>query len=132
MLGLADIEQANGNIDGAVQWLEKAYDTSTGPATRFQWGYYYISGLIEMKPNDSEHIRAATVKVIRELENGVGIFQRPKAQLLRLEKSLMEWGKEAERGVVVEQIRVDVLAMCDNFSGEPESLETCQAFLDPA
>jgi len=115
-----------------VLWLEKAYDTSRGPATRFQWGYYYISGLIEMTPNDAEQIRNATVKVIRELEDGVGIYQRPKAQLRRLENSLIQWGKETEQGAAVEQIRGDVLAMCDNFSGEPGSFEICQAFLDPA
>jgi len=132
MLGLADIEQEAGNYEEAVEWLKKAYDASTGPATRFQWGYYYLSGLLEMTPDDSELIRSATIDVIRELEAGSGFYQRPKAQLGRLEQKLLDWSEETEKEDVIDEIRADVLAVCGNFSDQEGSFETCQSFLDPA
>ncbi|MDH3589248.1 MAG: thioredoxin family protein [Gammaproteobacteria bacterium] len=40
MVSLADVEQADGNYDLAIELLEQAYAEATGPATRFQWGTY--------------------------------------------------------------------------------------------
>jgi len=132
MLGLADIEQEAGNYEEAVAWLKKAYDASTGPATRFQWGYYYLAGLLEMTPDNSELIRSATIDVIRELEAGSGFYQRPKAQLGRLEQKLLDWSEETDKEDVIVEIRADVLAVCGNFSDQEGSFETCQSFLDTA
>ena len=73
MVGLADIEQRAGNDDVAVDWLKQAYDSTTGPATRFQWGYYYLAGLIEMKPEEAALIHAVTVGLIDELQNSGGL-----------------------------------------------------------
>lgn len=132
MTSMAEIEQDAGNYDEAVRWLRQAYDASTGPATRFQWGYYYVAGLLEMTPEDADLIRAATVSVIRELENGSGFYQRPKAQLRRLERSLLDWSEETDQGSVIAAIHDDVMLVCDNFSDQQESFETCRTFLDSA
>jgi thiol-disulfide isomerase/thioredoxin len=132
MNSMAEIEQGAGNYVEAVQWLKRAYDASTGPATRFQWGYYYVAGLLEMTPDDAELIQIATVDVIRELEAGSGFYQRPKAQLERLERRLLDWGEETDKGDVIHAIRDDVMLVCSKFSGQRDSFETCQAFLDSA
>jgi len=132
MVSLADIEQNSGNYDEALMWLKKAYDESKGPATRFQWGYYYIAGLLEMTPDNADLIHNATMEVIRELEAGSGFYQRPKAQLARLEKSLLEWSEETGQSGVVEEIRVDMLTVCENFAEQQGSFDTCRSFLDPA
>lgn len=132
MLALADIEQEAGNYDEALQWLRKAYDASTGPATRFQWGYYYLAGLLEMTPEDTGLIQSATIEVIRELGPGSGFYQRPKAQLGRLEEKLLQWSEETEQADAINAIRVEVLAVCSNFAKQESSLETCQSFLDSA
>ena len=130
MPALADIEQAAGNEKQAIGWLKKAYDTSEGPATRFQWGFYYISGLLEMDPEDTRLIRKTTIAVIRELEDGAGIHQRPKAQLKRLEHNLETWGKENYKEDTLREIRTDVLGICGNFSEQQASMESCLSFLD--
>lgn len=132
MLSLGDIEQQAGNYEEAIGWFKKAYDESTGPATRFQWGYYYVVSLMEMAPDDPQLIRSATVEVIRELESGSGFYQRPKAQLGRLEKKLMDWSEETQQSESITSIRMEVLAICDNFEDQEGSFETCQSFLDSA
>jgi len=132
MLSLGDIEQEAGNYDEAIAWFKKAYDISTGPATRFQWGYYYVVSLMEMAPDDAALIKSATIDVIRELEAGSGFYQRPKAQLARLEQKLMNWSEETEQADTITAIRTDVLVICGNFEGQEGSYETCQSFLDSA
>ena len=56
MLDLADIAEKAGRKDEAVQWLGQAYAGAQGPATRFQWGYNYLVGLLEMTPEDAKTI----------------------------------------------------------------------------
>jgi hypothetical protein len=85
-----------------------------------------------MTPEDTDLIRAATVSVIRELENGSGFYQRPKAQLRRLERRLLDWSEETDQGGVIAAIHDDVMLVCDKFSDQQESFETCQTFLDSA
>lgn len=132
MVSLADIEQNAGNHEEAIAWLKEAYDTARGPATRFQWGYYYINGLIEMTPQDGQLIHETTLNVIRELEAGSGIYQRPKAQLARLESKLEEWGESQDNAEGLRSIRNDVLMVCANLPAEEESQSTCQSFLEAA
>ena len=132
MISLGDIEQEAGNYEEAIAWFKKAYDVSTGPATRFQWGYYYVVSLIEMAPDDSALIKSTTIAVIRELEAGSGFYQRPKAQLSRLEQKLTDWSEETEQADTIGAIRTDVLAICDNFEDQEGSYETCQSFLESA
>jgi len=130
MLALADIEQEAGNYAEALRWLKQAYEVSTGPATRFQWGYYYLSGLLEMTPQDAELIQSATINVIHELDAGAGFYQRPKAQLGRLEQKLLDWGEETDHSAVLSAIRADVLASCGRVADRQEAIDTCQSFLD--
>jgi len=132
MISMAEIEQGAGNYVEALQWLKKAYDASTGPATRFQWGYFYVAGLMEMTPEDAELIQVTTVGVIRELEAGSGFYQRPKAQLERLERKLIDWSESTDHGDTIKAIRNDVMQVCDKFAEQRASFKTCQAFLDIA
>lgn len=127
MLHLADIEQRAGNTDAAIDWLQKAYDGTRGPATRFQWGYYYLQGLLEMAPADTQRIQDTAVAMMTELLASGGIHQRPKAQLARLEESLLEWG--AEHAAALNELRESVHAVC---AGSSAGDEACGAFLGSA
>lgn len=126
MLTLADMEQTAGNHEVALDWLRRAYDESRGPATRFQWGYYYVSGLIEMTPEDTETIATTTIDLVRAVEASGGFYQRPKSQLKRLESKLREWS--AEEGVLT-SIRDEVQLICAS-SGDADIANTaCEDFL---
>ena len=131
MVSLAEIEQRAGNKDVAISWLKKAYDASQGPATRFQWGANYLKGLLEMAPAETQLIQETTVRLISELQEGGGFFQRPKAQLQRLEGQLQEWGEVQEDEEVLSTIRNSVLAVCLADTQE-ESRKACEAFLESA
>ena len=130
MVSIADIEQRAGNTDVAVDWLRQAYDSTTGSATRFQWGYYYLYGLLEMTPEDTQLIHDTTVGLISELQNSGGLYQRPKAQLGRLENKLVTWSEENDRAAELAEIRSSVSAVCASASHQDESRATCDAFLE--
>ena len=132
MVSLADIEQEAGNDAAAIDWLKRAYDASTGPATRFQWGTYYINGLLEMTPDDVARIQQDTVAVVRELEAGRAFYQRPKAQLQRLESKLEAWGTTPERKAGLAKVREGVLAICAGIPEQEPARATCEGFLAPA
>ncbi|MGI9271412.1 MAG: thioredoxin family protein [Woeseiaceae bacterium] len=129
MVSLADIEQRAGNYELAVDWLKQAYDTTKGPATRFQWGYYYLAGLLEMTPDDTQLIHDTTVGLIEELQNSGGLYHRPKAQLSRMENYLLSWSEDNEHAAALSEIREAVLKVCATASHQDESRETCDAFL---
>lgn len=129
MPDIADIEQRAGNDELAIAWLQKAYDATRGPATRFQWGYYYLSGMLEMAPDDVERIRDTTVGMIRELQESGGFYQRPKRQLSRLQDELLAWAEANGTGSVLDDIREAVLGICAAAAAPDES---CTTFLEPA
>lgn len=132
MVSIAAIEQEAGNNAAAIDWLKRAYDASTGPATRFQWGNYYINGLLEMTPDDVARIQQDTVAVVRELEAGRAFYQRPKGQLQRLEKKLEDWGTTPERKAGLAKIREGVLGICATIPEQEPARATCEGFLAPA
>jgi thioredoxin-related protein len=131
MVDLADIEQKAGNDDAAIAWLKKAWDTSQGPATRFQWGYYYLNGLMEMAPDDTALIRDTTVGLIRDLQNSSGLYQRPKGELGLLEKKLLTWSDENGHEDTLAEIRSALREVCATAKRQDESRRTCDAFLAP-
>jgi thiol-disulfide isomerase/thioredoxin len=129
---IADIEQRAGNDELAIEWLKKAYDSTRGPATRFQWGYYYLTGLLEMAPTDVQRIHETTIGLIAELQKSDAFHQRPKAQLRRLEGFLIEWGEENKYEAALAAIRESVLDVCERVAVEDSARETCEAFLERA
>jgi len=132
MVSLADIEQRAENYDAAVEWLKKAYDSTKGPATRFQWGYYYLAGLLEMKPDETELIQSVTVGLIDELQNSGGLYHRPKSQLGRIEQRLRDWSEANGYSAELADIRKSVMDICETAVHQGESRTTCDAFLENA
>ena len=130
MVSLADIEQRAENYDAAVDWLKQAYDSTTGPATRFQWGYYYLAGLLEMKPEETELIHSVTVELIDELQNSGGLYHRPKAQLALMEQRLQDWSEANGYATELANIRESVLEICATAAHQGDSRATCDAFLE--
>ena len=131
MPDIADIEQRAGNFEAAIDWLKKGYDTSSGPATRFQWGYMYLVGLLEMAPEDVATIESVTVSLISEVQAGGGLYNRPKAQLERLEGKLRTWSEEYGGAPALASIRNAVAAVCGK-DPEAASRAACESFLDAA
>ena len=129
MPDLAGIEQRAGNIEAAVEWLRKGYEASKGPATRFQWGYYYLNGLLEMTPDDAALIHDTTVRMIDELQQGGGLYHRPRRQLQQLEAELIAWADTIDANGELSRIRESVMRVCA-VDASAESRAVCEAFLE--
>jgi protein disulfide-isomerase len=133
MLALSDIAKKAGHEDEAVQWLAKAYAGAKGPATRFQWGYDYLVGLLEMTPGDTKAIEAAGLQVIGELEGAPDAFyQRTRVRLDQLSAKLLDWGKTGERAKVVEKLRRRTAEVCAGLPDGDQGRASCERFLKPA
>src|SRR5690606_37533145 len=94
MPDIADIEERAGNMQAALQWLERGYRESRGPATRFQWGTLYVNGLLRMARDDARRIVAATLEVLGELEGPDRIHARVRTRVERLDAALAAWAQD--------------------------------------
>jgi thiol-disulfide isomerase/thioredoxin len=115
---LADVEEHLGNIDRSVELLAEAYAKAKGPASRFQWGYSYLDGLLRMKPDDLATIEKVGTQVIAELDGPNRIHRRTLSRLNKLDGKLNEWNTSAPRAAVVTSLRARVASACEKSSGQ--------------
>lgn len=114
---LADVEEELGNIDRSVELLAEAYAKAKGPASRFQWGYNYLDGLLRMKPDDLATIEKVGAQVIAELDGPNRIHRRTLSRLNKLDAKLNEWNTTAARGTVASHLRASVVRACEKSNG---------------
>jgi hypothetical protein len=85
MLSLAAVARRRGDLSATMAWYEKAWDASTGSATRLQWGATYLTSVIDMAPQDLPRIEAAAQGVARDISAASDAWQqRNRTQLQRL------------------------------------------------
>lgn len=133
MLDLAELAQKAGREEEAVDWLARAYAGAQGPATRFQWGYNYMLGLLEMTPDDTARIQQAGLEVLGELDGAPDAFyQRTRMRLEQLSAKLLEWGTGPERAQVIERLRSRTAEICRGLPPGDEGRGNCESFLKPA
>jgi thiol-disulfide isomerase/thioredoxin len=114
---LADVEEHLGNTDRSVELLAEAYAKAKGPASRFQWGYNYLDGLLRMKPDDLATIEKVGTQVIGELEGPNRIHRRTLSRLNKLDAKLAEWNTSAARAAVANHLRARVVSACEKSNG---------------
>jgi thiol-disulfide isomerase/thioredoxin len=133
MLDLAELAKKAGRKQEAVQWLERAYAGAQGSATRFQWGYSYLVGLLEMTPEDTAAIERAGLAVIGELDGAPDAFyQRTRMRLEQLDGKLLDWGKSgAPAGRVVGKLRTRTEEICRKLPADDPGRVNCEKFLNP-
>jgi thiol-disulfide isomerase/thioredoxin len=133
MLDLADLAEKAGRKQDAVQWLARAYEGARGPATRFQWGYNYLVGLLEMTPEDTAGIERAGLAVLGELDGAPDAFyQRTRMRLEQLDTRLLEWGQDGEAAKVIATLRARTRQICDKLPADDPGRRRCESFLNPA
>jgi hypothetical protein len=127
---LADLAEKAGRQQEAVQWLARAYHDAKGPATRFQWGYNYLVGLLEMTPEDVKGIERAGLDVLGELDGSPDAFyQRTRLRLEQLNTQLLDWGKTGEPARVVDALRARTNEICRKLPEGDEGRLACAGFL---
>jgi thiol-disulfide isomerase/thioredoxin len=125
---LAYVEEKLGNNDRAVELLAEAYDKARGAASRFQWGYDYLSGLMRLKPDDVARIEKVGLAVLAELDGPNRVHRRTRGRLDRLDKALDEWNTAPARAGVVAKFRSSVLTACAKSPGDQVVAASCEAF----
>ncbi len=131
MEDLADLAQKTGDNKKALYWLKRAWEESKGPATRFQWGYEYVNGLIEMTPNDKAAIQSATSQLLRELaQHPDALYQRTQSRFDKLGASLTEWGSKHQGTATLKALKAQASSLCTRIpAAEAESRKSCDSFL---
>lgn len=133
MLDLAELARKAGREEEAVEWLAKAYAGAQGPATRFQWGYNYLVGVLEMTPDDTARVERVGLEMIGELDGSTDAFyQRTRMRLEQLSATLLEWGQGAGRAAVVEKLRNRTAEVCKGLPEGDAGRSSCESFLRPA
>ncbi len=98
---LADAEEHLGNNQRALELLAEAYQKARGPASRFQWGFQYLDGLLRLAPEDIATIEKVGLAVIAELDGPNRIHRRTLSRLTRLDTALRKWNTTPQRAAVV-------------------------------
>ncbi len=127
MLDMADLEESAGRSAQAVDWLDRAYHSAQGPATRFQWGALYVQGLLRMTPDDVSRIQSAALEVSVELDGTNRIYQRTRMRLAKLIAALRDWSTVAERKEAFDTIRDQMERSCRPAPTADPSAGTCDA-----
>ena len=127
---LADVEEELGHKQRAVQLLGEAYVKAKGPASRFQWGFNYLDGLLRMTPNDTAAIEKAGIAVFGELNGPNRIHRRTLSRLGKLDKSLRAWNTTPARAAVVAKLRSQLAQACAKSPGPTQ--KNCRDFANPA
>jgi protein disulfide-isomerase len=109
---LADVEEHLGNTQRSVELLAEAYAQAKGPASRFQWGYQYLEGLLRLTPDDLPTIEKVGLEVIAELDGPNRIHRRTLSRLNKLDQKLRDWNNSAARAAVTAKLRASVLSAC--------------------
>jgi thiol-disulfide isomerase/thioredoxin len=124
----ADAEEHLGNTQHALELLAEAYAKARGPASRFQWGYQYLDGLLRLAPDDSATIEKVGLEVIHELDGPNRIHRRTLSRLTRLDKALRDWNNTPQRAAVVAKLRAQVTQACAKTPGDVATEAGCRNF----
>jgi thioredoxin-related protein len=132
MLGLASNARKRGDRAAALDWHERAYAASQGPATRLQWGAGYVRALVDLAPQDAERIERAARSVIADIDPKPETFyQRNRAALERLGTRLSEWNRDAAHDAVLARLRAQLTAVCGRLPPGAAERATCEGVLAP-
>jgi uncharacterized protein (UPF0147 family) len=125
---LADAEEHLGNKQRSVELLAEAYAKAKGPASRFQWGYQYLDGLLRLIPDDLATIEKVGLQVVGELDGPNRIHRRTLSRLNKLDRKLREWNTSSARDAVSKKLRAQVAQTCAKSADNAVTEGGCRAF----
>ncbi|MGH1472385.1 MAG: thioredoxin family protein [Cellvibrionaceae bacterium] len=126
MSGLASLEEKENNIDTAVGWLLRAYEASSGKATKFQWGVEYVTGLMRMKPNETEKISAITKQLINDLDRPIDILSgRNFKRLSTLLDAGKNWEMTTRRTKALKEFYKTINSLCNSAIPNSQAATNC-------
>ena len=86
-------------MDVAVDWRRKAYENSTGPATRIRWWARYAQAVVRMVPENPTAIDTAAMAIFTETDLLGQIFAGANFRNLQnTTNALQDWDQEFNAG----------------------------------
>ena len=126
MLVLASNAKKRGDTQSSLDWAEKAYAGSVGPATRLQWGSGYVTKLVDLSPQDSARIEKAAAQVINELEAAPEIFyERNRRSLEKMAKQLDTWSQKHNQAAVLKKLTAQLDGVCAQLPAKDVARDAC-------
>lgn len=107
MHNLAGFAKKRGDTEAMLDWYRRAWEQSSGPATRLQWGATFLLALLDATPADAGRIGATCGALLRELEGMLDAnCRRNGTQLSRMLNKLTGWNGSSEQ---VEELKMSLL-----------------------
>ncbi|MEO6921570.1 MAG: thioredoxin family protein [Collimonas sp.] len=132
MLSLASNARKRGDKGAAINWYEQAYQAAQGPATRLQWGVAYLSGLLELAPQDEARVEKVAHGVFQELGGTQNAFyERNRSALERLGQKLTAWNSGGTHQAALGRLRGQLDSVCVKLPTADGQRATCQGLLSP-
>lgn len=126
MLVLAANAKARGDKAASLDWAQRAWNESKGPATRLQWGSGYVNRLIELAPQDTARIEKAATGVLAELEAAPETFyERNRRGLEKMGKHLIAWNNKGQHAAIVKKLTAQLDAVCAKLPLQDETRAAC-------
>ena len=126
MLVLAANARQRGDVKASLDWAEKAYASSVGPATRLQWGSGFVAKLVELSPEDSARIQKAAAQVIGELDAVPETFyERNQRSLGKMAKQLDTWSTKNNQTPVLKKLTAQLNAVCAQLPQQDIARDAC-------
>lgn len=127
MLVLASNAKRRGDKTAALDWAEKAYAGSQGPATRLQWGSGYVQKLIDMAPQDGARIEKAAAQVIGELDAAPETFyERNRRSLEKMGTQLIAWNAGGKHAPELKRLTAQLNGVCAKLPEGDAAREACK------
>lgn len=132
MLELAGNAKERGDKTTALQWYEKAYNASEGPATRLQWGTTYVSSIVDLAPQDDARLQKATDSILTELGSTKNAFyERNRRSLEKLVHKLVAWNKDQQHNATVKHVLGQLEGVCGKLSAKDPQKPICEGIAKP-
>jgi thioredoxin-related protein len=133
MLVLASNAKRRGDKAASLDWSEKAYAGSLGPATRLQWGSGYVNKLIELSPQDSARIEKAASQVIGELDAAPETFyERNRRSLEKMGTQLTKWNANGKNAAVLKKLTAQLNGICTKLPEADSARGACSGVFGKA
>ncbi len=126
MLVLSSNAKERGDTKASLDWAERAWNESQGPATRLQWGTGYLTKLIDIAPQDEARIAKVASGILADLEPKPETFyERNLRSLQKMGAKLIAWNGKGQHSKVVTDLTAKLDAVCAKLPVGDESRAAC-------
>ncbi len=130
MSSLSSLAEKKENKQEALDWRRKAYETSVGSATRFQWGANYVRTIIRLTPEDHDLITAISIGLFDELAADEEVFAGRNFRILRsLNRQLADWQTQQEQESLAAAFKSRIQVMCEKQTAATLEKDNCDSLI---